>query len=336
MAIRNEARRSDEALFPDHNSTLAVTDPELIEVFDSWAFGDLLEGRTLDPRTRLMVQLAAIIASHAVAEFRVMLGGALNIGVTPVEAKEVVYQAVPYVGMAKVSDFLQVTNEVLVQRGIALPLPGPPDRGRNTPGDPSAAIRSATVAAGTTGRVRTGGSSSHRHSIRPDLPCRSIFSGALSSPRGRAGERVPRRRGSEARGGPPAKWREAHTKRGSPVVTAQRSPGCGPGGHCEAEKPGGARLCDRVRGGKRSARADHAPTWAPAVYELQATRPGDRRNAVTPNEALDTAAHDRGLLIKHSWKASHKWFHVKAVDHVRDRRSRRRANPRAVAPRFAR
>ena len=82
------------------------------------------------------------------------------------------------------------------------------------------------------------------------------FSGALSSPRGRAGERVPRRRGSEARGGPPAKWREAHTKRGSPVVTAHHSPGCGPGGHFEAEKPGGARLCDRVRGG--------TPSTAPA------------------------------------------------------------------------
>jgi alkylhydroperoxidase/carboxymuconolactone decarboxylase family protein YurZ len=32
------------------------------------------------------------------------LGGALNVGVTPVEVKEIVYQAVPYVGMAKVYD----------------------------------------------------------------------------------------------------------------------------------------------------------------------------------------------------------------------------------------
>jgi 4-carboxymuconolactone decarboxylase len=41
-----------------------------------------------------------------------------------VEVKEVVYQAVPYVGMAKVFDFLPVTNDVLQSRGIALPLPG--------------------------------------------------------------------------------------------------------------------------------------------------------------------------------------------------------------------
>jgi len=43
---------------------------------------------------------------------------------TPVEIKEIVYQAVPYVGMAKVFDFIHATNEVLTERGVALPLPG--------------------------------------------------------------------------------------------------------------------------------------------------------------------------------------------------------------------
>lgn len=69
-----------------------------------------------------MVQLSALIASHSVGEYRVMFGAALTVGVTPIEAKEVLYQAVPYVGMGNVYDFLHVTNEVLVQRGAALPL----------------------------------------------------------------------------------------------------------------------------------------------------------------------------------------------------------------------
>ena len=38
--------------------------------------------------------------------------------------KEIVYQAVPYVGMAKVFDFLHATNDVLTERGVELPLPG--------------------------------------------------------------------------------------------------------------------------------------------------------------------------------------------------------------------
>ena len=47
-----------------------------------------------------MVQLASMIACQAEGEYRVMLGAALTVGVTPVEVKEIVYQAVPYVGMA--------------------------------------------------------------------------------------------------------------------------------------------------------------------------------------------------------------------------------------------
>lgn len=124
MAPNPVAQKNHDELLPNYVSTMAVSDPELIEVFDNFAFDEVLQHGNLDKRTRLMVQLAAIIASHAVMEYRVMLGGALNMGVTPVEAKEVLYQAVPYVGIAKVIDFLYLTNEVMRERGIELPLPG--------------------------------------------------------------------------------------------------------------------------------------------------------------------------------------------------------------------
>src|SRR5215213_7181176 len=124
MAPNDRARENHDELFPGHVSTLAVTDPELIEVFDNFAFDEVLRHGNLDTRTRLMVQLAAIIACQALREYRVMLGAALTAGVTPVEAKEVLYQAVPYVGIAKVFDFLHATNDVLTERGVDLPLPG--------------------------------------------------------------------------------------------------------------------------------------------------------------------------------------------------------------------
>jgi 4-carboxymuconolactone decarboxylase len=130
MASNDRARRHHDALFPNHVSTLATTDPELIDIVDNFAFDEVLQGSTLDVRTRLMVQLAAIIASQALREYRVMLGAALNVGITPVEAKEIVYQAVAYVGLAKVLDFVHATNEVLTERGVTLPLPG---QSRTTP-----------------------------------------------------------------------------------------------------------------------------------------------------------------------------------------------------------
>lgn len=124
MAITEEARKNHEELFPGRVSTLQVTDPELIEYFDNFAFDEVLRHGNLDTRTRLMVQLASMIASQALGEYRVMLGAALTVGVTPIEIKEIVYQAVPYVGMAKVFDFIHATNEVLSENGVELPLPG--------------------------------------------------------------------------------------------------------------------------------------------------------------------------------------------------------------------
>jgi len=124
MAISEAAQRNHDAMFPEHRSTLKLTDPELVEIFDNWAFDEVMRDAPLDPRTRLLVQLAAIIACQAVSEYRVMLGAALHVGVTPIEVKEIIYQAVPYVGMAKVFDFLNATNDVFESRGIELPLPG--------------------------------------------------------------------------------------------------------------------------------------------------------------------------------------------------------------------
>jgi 4-carboxymuconolactone decarboxylase len=124
MAANARARKNHDELFPGHVSTLAATDPELIETFDNFAFDEALSDSKLDIKTRLMVQLASMIACQALREYRVMVGAALTVGVTPVEIKEIVYQAVPYVGMAKVFDFIHATNEVLTERGVALPLPG--------------------------------------------------------------------------------------------------------------------------------------------------------------------------------------------------------------------
>jgi 4-carboxymuconolactone decarboxylase len=124
MAISETAQKNHEELFPNHKSTLKVTDPEFIEVFDNFAFDEVLAYGNLDKKTRLMVILASLIAQHTLSKYKVMLGGALNVGVTPVEVKEIVYQSVAYVGIAKAFDFIHATNEILESRGIKLPLEG--------------------------------------------------------------------------------------------------------------------------------------------------------------------------------------------------------------------
>lgn len=124
MRISKTAEMNHEELLPNHKSTLKVTDPELIEVFDNFAFDEVLNHGNLDSKTRLKVILASLIAMQTLSEYKVMLGSALNVGVTPIEVKEIVYQSVPYVGIAKAFDFIHATNEILESRGIKLPLEG--------------------------------------------------------------------------------------------------------------------------------------------------------------------------------------------------------------------
>ena len=124
LRLTDDAFKHHEELFPNHESKLQKTDPEFIELFDNWAFDEVIGQSKFDTKTRVMMILASTIASQALGEYKVMVGAALNVNLTPVEIKEILYQAVPYVGIAKVFDFLHATNEVLQNKGIDLPLEG--------------------------------------------------------------------------------------------------------------------------------------------------------------------------------------------------------------------
>lgn len=124
MAISEFAKQYHEKMFPDGTSEFSETDPEFMERFENFAFDAVINQDDLDDKTRFMAILAALLGCQGSDEFRLMLPAALNCGVTPVEVKEIVYQAAAYLGIGRVYPFLKITNEVLAERGIRLPLPG--------------------------------------------------------------------------------------------------------------------------------------------------------------------------------------------------------------------
>lgn len=124
LRLTENAVKNHEELFPNHESKLQKTDPEFIELFDNWAFDEVIRQSKLDTKSRVMLILASTIASQALGEYKAIVSAALNVGVTPVEIKEILYQSVPYVGIAKAFDFLHASNEVLKSKGISLPLEG--------------------------------------------------------------------------------------------------------------------------------------------------------------------------------------------------------------------
>lgn len=124
ITLTKAAISNHELLWPDFQSKTKETDPELIEIFENWAFDEVIGHDDLDIKTRVMVIMASNIACQAPTEYKMFVNAALNVGVTPVEIKEVLYQAVPYVGVAKAIDFIHTTNEIFSERGIKLPVEG--------------------------------------------------------------------------------------------------------------------------------------------------------------------------------------------------------------------
>lgn len=127
-----DAATASRPVFSEGIPVDGAKDPELFEIFDNFALGEVLGHGGLDARTRLMCILASNVASQGRAAFRATLDAALGAGVTSVEVKEVLYQAVPYVGMAKVADFIGAANDMLEARGVGLPLEG---QSTTTPAD---------------------------------------------------------------------------------------------------------------------------------------------------------------------------------------------------------
>lgn len=122
--LTKSAIKNHEELWPGYDSKAAKTDPELIEIFDNWAFDEVISYGNIDSKTRVMMIMGSTIAQGALTEYKIFVNAALNVGVTPVEIKEILYQSVPYVGIAKVIDFIYAANEILKERGIELPLKG--------------------------------------------------------------------------------------------------------------------------------------------------------------------------------------------------------------------
>ena len=129
MAISEFSKQYHEKMFPDYVSKFLETDPEFIERFDNFAFDEVINmpdigGKEVDGRIRHMALLATLLGCQGIDEFGAMLPAAMNFGVTPIEIKEITYQAVAYLGIGRVFPFLKAVNEFLKSRGIDLPLEG--------------------------------------------------------------------------------------------------------------------------------------------------------------------------------------------------------------------
>ena len=97
-------------------------DPEFFDIMKRFTYGEVFYQGSLDRRQRELIALVVLTTIQCLSEVRVHVGAALNIGVTPIEIKESLYQCAPFIGFPRVQEALKIVNEVMLSRGISLPL----------------------------------------------------------------------------------------------------------------------------------------------------------------------------------------------------------------------
>lgn len=97
---------------------LYATDKEYKERFDYFleeVKND--EGNKLDEPTRYLAVLSVLMGNQGICAYEEVLEKALDV-LSPVQVKEMVYQATDYLGYGRMLEFLKVTNEVFNKKGI--------------------------------------------------------------------------------------------------------------------------------------------------------------------------------------------------------------------------
>ncbi len=107
---------------PDYQETF----PDFQEILSRFIFGEVFYHGDNSPGSltihqRELITLVVLVTNQTLPQLRAHLGAALNVGLSPVEIKEAIYQCAPYIGFPKTLNALAQANAVFQERNIALP-----------------------------------------------------------------------------------------------------------------------------------------------------------------------------------------------------------------------
>ena len=119
MQLTQRAKEHFAQLFLDMD---IADDAEFFEIFMNFALDEAFLESKLELQDYIKLTLAALIATQSLEMYKTMLQAALKNSIKPIVIKEIIYQAVPYVGFGQVSAFIGITNSIFTAHNIALPL----------------------------------------------------------------------------------------------------------------------------------------------------------------------------------------------------------------------
>jgi 4-carboxymuconolactone decarboxylase len=125
MSDDNRLSRSQatyEKLFGQRDTAARDDDPEFGEILRRLIFGEIFHTGDLDDQTRELITVVVLAATQMLPQLTAHSNAALNVGVTPVELREAVYQCAPFIGFPGTLNAIATINDTFRSRGIDLPL----------------------------------------------------------------------------------------------------------------------------------------------------------------------------------------------------------------------
>lgn len=111
-------------LFGGEALTKTGSDAEMMAILQKYIFGEVFTVGELDMKTREMITVVSLSTQQTLPQLKAHINAALNVGVSPVELREAIYQCAPFIGFPKTLNAITVLNEVFKERGIQTPLEG--------------------------------------------------------------------------------------------------------------------------------------------------------------------------------------------------------------------
>lgn len=122
LTMTEKAKNKYNELLKRDASLTKTNDADLESIFNNFVYGEVYNHVTLEPKLRELVTLVSLTASQGTDMIKPHVETALNIGVSPIEIKEALYQCSPYVGYPRVFAALEKANEVFKEKNISLPI----------------------------------------------------------------------------------------------------------------------------------------------------------------------------------------------------------------------
>lgn len=109
-------------LFGNHVGPMVETDPDLQEMLNRFIFGEVFYQGNLSDKLRELITIVVLTTNQTTDQLKGHIFAALNVGVSPIEIKEAIYQCAPYLGFPKTLNAVQAANEVFKMANVSVPV----------------------------------------------------------------------------------------------------------------------------------------------------------------------------------------------------------------------